>query len=257
MTEDIEITAEVLAEVEAAEKALEAAQHFTVATVTEYEQAGEELKKLAGRGKQLEAMRKNLKEPSLEQGRRIDAFFKAPQQFIEDAKRSIKKALGAYDAVQREKRREAERKAEEAARKERERMEREAARAEAAAKQKRQAEEAKARKLEEEGRAEEAEAKRKAAADREEAQLRKADEKREAAAHVPVVPVIQPEQPKISGISSRQVWRFEITDIRQLPPEYLQADEKAIGGVVRALKDKTNIPGVRVCCEETIAARSA
>ena len=257
MNEEVKFTPAVMAEVEAAEQALEDAKTFVVTTIPEYEQAGEELKKLSARGKQLEQMRKNLKAPALEQCRRIDEFFKAPQQFVEDAKRAIKKALGAYDAEQKRKREEAERKAAEAARKERERLEREAAKAEEAARKKRAADEARARQLEEEGRAAEAEAKRKVAVEREEAKLRDAEAKREAAAHVPTAPVIQPEQPQVKGISTRQVWQFEITDIRQLPPEYLKADEKAIGGVVRALKDRTNIPGVRVYAEETIAARSA
>ena len=260
MNEEVKFTPAVMAEVEAAEQALEDAKTFAVTTIPEYEQAGEELKKLSGRGKQLEQMRKNLKAPALEQCKRIDEFFKGPQTFIDDAKKAIKKALGAFDAEQKRKREEAERKAAEDARKERERLEREAAKAEETARKKRAAEEAKARKLEEEGRAAEAEAKRKAAAEREEARLREAEAKRDAAEQVPVAPVIQPEQPEqpeVKGISTRQVWKFEITDITQLPPEYLKADEKAIGGVVRALKDKTNIPGVRVYCEDSIAARSA
>ena len=247
MNEEVKFTPEVMAEVEAAEQALEDAKTFAVTTIPEYEQAGEELKKLSGRGKQLETMRKNLKAPALEQCKRIDEFFKGPQTFIDDAKKAIKRALGAYDAEQRRIREEAERKAAEDARKARERLEREAAKAE----------EAKARKLEEEGRAAEAEAKRKAAAEREEARLREAEAKRNAAEQVPVAPVVHTEQPQVKGVSTRQTWKFEITDPDQLPREYLVANDKAIGGVVRALKDKTNIPGVRVYCEDSIAARSA
>ena len=257
MNEEVKFTPEVMAEVEAAEQALEDAKTFAVTTIPEYEQAGEALKKLSGRGKQLETMRKNLKAPALEQCKRIDEFFKGPQTFIDDAKKAIKKALGAFDAAQKRKREEAERKAAEDARKERERLEREAAKAEEAARKKRAAEEAKARKLEEEGRAAEAEAKRKAAAEREEARLREAEAKRDAAEQVPVAPVVHTEQPQVKGVSTRQTWKFEITDPDQLPREYLVANDKAIGSVVRALKDKTNIPGVRVYCEDSIAARSA
>ncbi len=65
-----------------------------------------------------------------------------------------------------------------------------------------------------------------------------------------------PTAPKVKGVSKRKVWKFEVTDVSELPPEYLIANEKAIGGVVRALKDKTNIPGVRVYFEETLAAGS-
>lgn len=56
---------------------------------------------------------------------------------------------------------------------------------------------------------------------------------------VPVVPVLQ------QG-TIRTTWDFEITDAALLPREYLMPNEKAIGAVVRALKNVANIPGVRV-----------
>ena len=37
-----------------------------------------------------------------------------------------------------------------------------------------------------------------------------------------------------------------MADVSQVPREYMKLDESAIGGVVRAMKDKTNIPGIRV-----------
>jgi hypothetical protein len=40
-------------------------------------------------------------------------------------------------------------------------------------------------------------------------------------------------------------WKFEVTDLAALPREYLQPDERKIKGVVKALKDKTTIPGIR------------
>jgi uncharacterized protein with gpF-like domain len=40
-------------------------------------------------------------------------------------------------------------------------------------------------------------------------------------------------------------WVFEVTDPKAVPREYLMPDEKKIGGVVAAMKDETNIPGVR------------
>lgn len=257
MIAELKLTPEVLAEAEAAEKALAHAQQYAVTTAAQYESAGGELRELAGRAKKLEAMRKDLKAPALEQCRRIDEFFKGPQDFVADAIKAIKKALGTYDAEQRRLREEAERKAAEAARKERERQAAEAAKAEAAARAKRAAEEEKARKLEEQGRIAEAEAKRAAAEEREAARLREAEAQRQAAAMLPPAPVIHAPKPEVKGISTRETWTFEIIDPMLLPREYLVPNEQAIRGVVKALKNATNIPGVRVYAETTIAARSA
>jgi hypothetical protein len=66
--------------------------------------------------------------------------------------------------------------------------------------------------------------------------------------------VLQKETPKISGISTRENWKFCIVNEAQVPREYLKIDEAKIGGVVRALKGSTKIPGVEVYRETTIAA---
>ncbi len=79
---------------------------------------------------------------------------------------------------------------------------------------------------------------------------------------LPVIParippvVLQKEIPKIDGVSSRKNWSFRVVDESQLPREYLMANEAAIRQVVRALKDKSNIPGVEVYCEDSVAVRA-
>jgi KTSC domain len=71
-----------------------------------------------------------------------------------------------------------------------------------------------------------------------------------------VLPVIlQKEVPKIDGLSSRKNWTFRISDEAQIPREFLMPDEGAIRQVVRALKNKANIPGVEVYCEDSVAVR--
>jgi len=70
-----------------------------------------------------------------------------------------------------------------------------------------------------------------------------------------VAPVVVPKTtPKVAGISTRQNWKFRIVSEKLIPREYLAPDMVKIGGVVRALKDKANIPGVEVFPEDTIAA---
>lgn len=52
--------------------------------------------------------------------------------------------------------------------------------------------------------------------------------------------------PKIAGVAPRAVWTFEITNQALLSREHLMPDLIKIGGVVRAMKGLTKIPGVRV-----------
>lgn len=62
-----------------------------------------------------------------------------------------------------------------------------------------------------------------------------------------VPPVVIPRAvPKAAGVSSVQNWTFRITNADQIPREYMIPDEKAIRGVVKSMKNKTNIPGIEV-----------
>lgn len=71
----------------------------------------------------------------------------------------------------------------------------------------------------------------------------------------PVV-VLERSTPKVSGISYREVWRFRVTDAATIPREYLAVDEQKIGGVVRAMKGATAIPGIEVYPEKVASAGS-
>lgn len=61
------------------------------------------------------------------------------------------------------------------------------------------------------------------------------------------------EVAKSDSASTRSKWTFEIVDAEAIPREYLMVDEKKIRGVVNAMKNATNIPGVRVWDEGTTA----
>jgi len=69
----------------------------------------------------------------------------------------------------------------------------------------------------------------------------------------PVITV--PSQTNGNGISYREVWKFRITNPDLVPGRYKIIDERKIGAVVRALKDKTNIPGIAVYCEKSVSVR--
>ncbi len=82
-------------------------------------------------------------------------------------------------------------------------------------------------------------------------------EEAEAVLNAPVetpAVVVTKSTPKVTGISYREVWKFRVIDASRIPTEYLAVDTVKIGGVVRALKGATKIPGVEVYAERVTAA---
>lgn len=193
---------------------------FEVTDADSYERGAEVLRSIKTMYNEVETKRKSITSPLDQAKRQVMDLFRPFTDSLASAERTLKKRMIGWKNEQERIAREEQRKAEEAARKERERLERQAAKAEA------------------EGRAARAEVLR----DR-------------AEFTVPAAPA--PATPKVSGIADRKVWRFEIVDAAKLPREYLVPDEKRIGGVVRALKGDTNIPGVRVYEEAVLGARRA
>lgn len=205
----------------------------------------EDLKKMAGHKKRVDERFAIEKKPWLDGGRAVDQLFRSPREFCEDAIAHLKRLKENYDERVEQRQRELQRKAEEEARRQREAEQREAAKLEEQARREREKREEQARRLEERGRAAQAEAKRQAAEEAEAQKLREAEELRQAAAMAPP-PVVHTEAPKVAGIGSGKTYDFVIEDASKLPREYLIPDEKAIRQVVKGLKERTNIPGVRV-----------
>jgi hypothetical protein len=78
----------------------------------------------------------------------------------------------------------------------------------------------------------------------------------EQAISAPPPPVIlQSTIPQVQGKSSRQQWKFRVTNEAMIPREYLCVDETKLGAVVRALKDKTRIPGIEVYPDSVVSFR--
>jgi hypothetical protein len=79
----------------------------------------------------------------------------------------------------------------------------------------------------------------------------------EQAIAAPPPPVIlQSTVPQVQGKSSRQQWKFRITNEALIPREYLCVDEQKLGAVVRALKDKARIPGIEVYPDAVVSFRA-
>jgi len=71
------------------------------------------------------------------------------------------------------------------------------------------------------------------------------------------VPVIVPSAvQRTQGVAARTTWKFRIENEALIPREYLMADEKKIGGIVRAMKGATRIPGVVAYEEAGVSFRS-
>lgn len=119
------------------------------------------------------------------------------------------------------------------------------------------------RKAEEEERRQREEARKKAEQEQLEAAIQaEAEGDKEAAEAIIQEPVYIPpiqvkaEIPKVSGFSVREQWTFEIVDDKKIPREYLIVDEVSIGKIVRAMKDKTRIDGIRAYNASSAAMRT-
>jgi hypothetical protein len=193
---------------------------YSVATAEQYQAAASDLKRVGGAIDRLEALRKSMTKPLDDAKKAIMDFFRGPSEQLERAKSQIKRSMIAFSDEQDRIRRAEQAVADTAARKERERIE------------------AQARRALESGKTEKAEA-------------------LEMRAATVVAPVIDRTPPKVVGVQTREVWKFEVTNAAIVPREYLTVDESKIRKVVGALKGDTLISGVRVWPEKSIAAASA
>lgn len=193
---------------------------FHVTTVEQYVAAGTELTRIAAAQKRIETVRMAITRPMDAAKKAVLDFFRDPEAKLETAKNTIKRAMIAYDDVQRRAREEDQRRADEAARRERERLAAQALRAA------------------ESGKVEKA------------VQL-------EQRAQAVVAPIIQREPPRVTGVNYREMWKLEVTDPALVPREYLVVDESKIRKVVGALKGDAQIAGVRVWSEKQIAVGAA
>lgn len=65
-------------------------------------------------------------------------------------------------------------------------------------------------------------------------------------------PIVETQAPKIDGLGVQTIWKWRITNEALIPRQYMQVDEVKINGVVRSLKDKTDIPGIIVYSEQSM-----
>lgn len=61
--------------------------------------------------------------------------------------------------------------------------------------------------------------------------------------------------PQAKGVSTREVWKFEIVSEKSIPVEFLMANETKIRAFVNAMKQDALIPGVRIWREDAVVVR--
>lgn len=66
--------------------------------------------------------------------------------------------------------------------------------------------------------------------------------------------ISEPERPQ--GISYREDWKFEITDVNSLPRKYMVPDEKTLSEIARSTKGLVEIPGVKFYSVKIPVSRS-
>jgi hypothetical protein len=219
-------TAEIAAEASAT---LTVAQNFKITAPGQYEEAGTKLQAIKALSKKIDDTFDKHIANAFKAHKDLVAEKKTHQSPLQTAEALIKRAMLGYQFAEEHKRREAEARAQEVARKERERLEAQAAKAA------------------EKGKVEKAEA-------------------LQAAAASVIAPTIAPTVQKIAGISTRTTYRAEVVDKMELvkavaagtvPLNALDANMTFLNNQARAMKDTLAYPGVKVATDTGLASRSA
>lgn len=212
-----------------AENMLEMAKSYTITTADMMEAAGIDLQAVKKKYRDLDAERKKIVKPLDEAKKAVQDLFRKPLEFLASAENTLKGAMLTFQREQDRIAREAQAKLDEEARKAREAAEKKAREAEAKGK------------------------------------IEKAEELREQAATI-IAPVVAPTAPKLSGISTRDNWKAEVTDLVALAkyvgehPEMaslIVANQSALNSMARVQKDAMQIPGVAVKNDTIMASRAA
>lgn len=208
-----------------AEKSLQIAQDFHIVTQSDFEIAGDNLKRD-------KIIRKRIVEIRLGMTRPLDKSKTTIMDFFREPVDNLDKSESIYKNKRSEYRREEER----------QRL-REEARLQALARK----EEERQRRLKQ------AQIDRAIASGKDEKVERLEEEKEEI--FVPA-PIVQKTVPKTKGFAVIQNWKFEIVDAPKVPPEYLMPDKEKIGRVIRGAQGTLLIEGIRIYCEESESVRT-
>lgn len=197
-----------------------------IQTDEDYTGAGAELRHLKTEQKAVTAMKTEALKPVAELRDTITSWFAPALERLAGREQALKKAIGVYDSFK----------------------------------------EAERRRIEAELR--DQHAKEVAAALAEADRLAEADQMEAAEAildEMPMIPTVISAKPKLSGISTRELWHAEVTDFTEFlcwcidnsRLDLLQANDQALQAHARMTKGGVPIEGVHIWMEKSLAARSA
>ena len=218
MNEQI-VPVEALRKAEESEALVKTYENFQITTAEIYSGAGEHLKKIKAKTKELDDLRKSLTKPLDESKKRIMEFFQKPLEFLSKVETAIKSAMITWQNEQ-EKIRQAEMARLQAIQqKEADRLAKLATAAE---------------KRGDENKAEEF--------------------KGRAAVVQSITPIVESKVEQIKGMAKTLIWKFRIIDVNKIPREYMIPNEISLGQVARATKGAVKIEGIEFYSEEVIRA---
>lgn len=255
-----------------AQRMLVGAQEYVIDSDELLAMAGEDLQKVKGLRKQVEETRRTITDPLFRAKQAVDALFKGPDDFLDQAETILKRSMLDYTNERERKAAVARAEAERLARIERERL------AEIERKQQEEARraEAEAQRLADEARAAAAAGDTSKAVELEQQAQQQATvaETAQAEAHataqeaaVTTVTPIFSAPPRVAGISGRVNYSAQVDDLLQLvhaiaegkaPIEAISANTTFLGQQARAFKKAGPLyPGVTVIAERGLSARAA
>lgn len=248
-----------------AQDALATAKSYVIDCPDMYEMAAGELQQIKTLQKGVEKQRTDITGPMNTALKAVNSLFKGPSDWLDQAETILKRAMLTYQQAEEAKRREAQRIAEAAAAAERARIAADAAAAEATARAEAEALRKRSEEAQKQGDTEAAARLASQAESRVEEGAVAVQELRQTKDLVSA-PTAERSVPKVSGLSTRKVWKVEVTDklafVKYIAehPEYLELIEPntpAVNKLGLALKHACPVAGVRVYEDEQLASRSA
>jgi len=216
-----EIPAEAQKLVTQTEQDLALAESFSISSNEAYADAGEILKTIKGRYRDIENKRREMTVPLDETKKRIMDFFRPPLDRLASAERLIKGAMLSFTQEQ-------------------ERV--------------RQAEEARIRELarQEQGRRDR-ELEQQIVQAQQDGDTAKAETLLATATEIPA-PVVLSERPRVDGIKTVTRWKHRVVDQALIPREFLMPNDKLLADMAVTTKGAVTIPGVEFYPEATVAS---
>lgn len=248
-----------------AQDALATAKSYVIDCPEMFEMAAGELQQIKSLQKSVERQRTDITGPMNTALKAVNSLFKAPSDWLDQAETVLKRAMLGYQQEEQRKQREEQQRRDREAAAERSRVEAEAAAERARSEKEAQALRDQAAEAVKTGDVEAA-ARLETAAESRQEQAQMVVQELSQTKELISAPTVEKTVPKVSGLSTRKVWKVEVTDklafVKYIAehPEYLELIEPntpAVNKLGLALKQACPLAGVRVYEDEQLASRAA